>query len=275
MDEFEDEILIGEGVVLESGAAPLPMRLVSGLIDVIVTLLAYWLAASLILSGAYVLNDAAVMAIQITTVVLVLVVAPATVETLTRGFSLGRFAMGIRIVRDDGGPVSFRQAIARSVVAVLEIYLSAGVIAASVSLLSKRGKRIGDYLAGTYALRTRGTLKALPPVIMPPTLAEWSRTADMSRLPDGLALTARLFLGRATSLHAPSRERIGTRIAARLAEHVAPQPPFAVHPETFIAAVLATRRDREYATALRNESRAASQAGLLRRLPHGVPDVEN
>ena len=37
--------------------------------------------------------------------VTVMVVLPTTVETLTRGRSLGKLAMGIRIVRDDGGPV--------------------------------------------------------------------------------------------------------------------------------------------------------------------------
>ena len=76
-------------------------------------------------------------------------------------------------------------------------------------------------------------------------------------------------------MHPAARQRLGTRYAERLSEHVAPPPPFAVHPEIYIAAVLATRRDREYATALRQASRAMTQADLLRRLPHGVPDVDN
>lgn len=275
MDEFEDEILIGEGVRLESGAAPLPLRLASGALDAVVTLLVLWPASNAISGLVDAVNDAAGRAIIITFVVVMLVIAPAIVETLSRGRSLGRLALGLRIVRDDGGPVAFRQALIRSVVGVLEIWGTAGLLAAIVSLLSARGKRVGDYLAGTYALRTRGTQKPLPPVLMPPALAEWSRTADMTRLPDGLALNARLFLGRAAEMHPASRERHGTRFAARLSEHVAPRPPAGTHPETYIAAVLATRRDREYAIALRQASRAMSQGDLLRRLPHGVQDVEN
>ena len=275
MDEFEDEILIGEGVRLESGAAPLPLRLASGSIDAIVTLLVLW-PTSIAMSGLVnEVNDAAARAMILTFVVVLFVIAPATVETLSRGRSLGRLALGLRIVRDDGGPVSFRQAVTRSMVGVIELWATLGLLAATVSLLSARGKRLGDYLAGTYALRTRGTQKPLPPILMPPALAEWSRTADMTRLPDGLALNARLFLGRAAALHPASRERLGTRFAARLSEHVAPRPPAGTHPETYIAAVLATRRDREYAIALRQASRAMSQGELLRRLPHGVQDVEN
>jgi uncharacterized RDD family membrane protein YckC len=275
MDEFEDEILIGEGVRLESGAAPLPFRLASWLLDAAATLIVAVPAGNAMGVLLDTVNEAAARAIGITFFVAVFVIAPAIVETLSRGRSLGRLALGLRIVRDDGGPVSLRQALTRSVVGVLELWLTLGLLAGTVSLLSARGKRIGDYLAGTYALRTRGTQKPLPPILMPPALAEWSRTADMTRLPDGLALNARLFLGRAAALHPASRERLGTRFAARIDEHVAPRPPAGTHPETYIAAVLATRRDREYAIALRQASRAMSQGELLRRLPHGVQDVEN
>jgi uncharacterized RDD family membrane protein YckC len=275
MSEFEDEILTGEGVLLEVGAAPVTYRVASGLIDaaatVLVGLVSLWLVDAL--AGS--LNAAAMRAVVIVWIVSLVVFAPAIVETLTRGRSLGRVILGLRIVRDDGGPVSFRHAITRSIVALLEVWMSGGMIAVPTSLLSARGKRLGDMLAGTYALRIRGTMKPLPPVLMPPMLAEWSRTADMSRLPDGLALYARLFLGRAAAMHPAARQRLGTRYAERLGEHVAPPPPFGTHPETYIAAVLATRRDREYATALRQASRAMTQGELLRRLPHGVPDVDN
>jgi uncharacterized RDD family membrane protein YckC len=275
MDEFEDEILIGEGVLLEVGAAPVTYRAASWLIDAVPLAVVLLLTFVPVWTFAGSLNGAAGPAVKVVYTVSLFVFAPTIVETLSRGRSLGRVLLGLRIVRDDGGPISFRHAITRSIVGLLDFYMSLGMVAVTTSLLSARGKRLGDILAGTYALRTRGTRKPLPPVLMPPMLAEWSRTADMSRLPDGLALWARLFLGRAAAMHPAARQRLGTRYAERLAEHVAPPPPFVVHPETYIAAVLATRRDREYATALRQASRAMSQADLLRRLPHGVPDVDN
>ncbi|NKY07564.1 RDD family protein, partial [Cellulomonas hominis] len=54
--------------------------------------------------------------------------------------------------------------------------------------------------------------------------------------------------------------------------YVAPGPPPGTHPEAFLAAVLATRRDRELAASTRSAARVAHEAVLLQRLPHGVPD---
>ncbi len=275
MDEFDDEIAIGEGVRVSSSAAPLPLRMASGAIDAVATLIILWFSMAIFGALAFSVNGAAGTAILTLFIVFLLVIAPATVETLTRGLSLGRLALGLRIVRDDGGPVSFRQAITRSLVGVGENWMAVGTVSVTASMLSERSKRVGDMIAGTYAVRTRGTLKPLPPVIMPPALAEWSRTVDISRLPDGLALTARMFIGRAHAMHATPRAQHGTKIAARLSQHVAPLPPAGTHPETFIAAVLATRRDREYAAALRQASRSMSENEMLRRLPYGIPDVDN
>ncbi len=275
MDEFDDEIAIGAGVRVSSGAATLPLRAASGAIDAIATLLVVWGVLVVVAGLPFAINGAAAQALFTTLAVALFVVIPAMIETLSRGFSLGRIAVGVRIVRDDGGPVSFRQAFLRALVGFGELWLSLGTVAVTVAMLSTRSKRVGDILAGTYALRIRGTLRALPPVVLPPALVEWSRTADIGRLPDGLALTARSFLGRAAAMHPGPRSDYGTRIAAKLQENVSPAPPPGTHPETFIAAVLATRRDREYATALRQASRSMSENEMLRRLPYGVPDVDN
>jgi uncharacterized RDD family membrane protein YckC len=275
MDDLDEEIAIGEGVRVNASAASVLMRLASGLIDAAATFLVLWILSAIVGALASGVNEAAGQAVIFVFVAILLVGIPATVETLTRGYSLGRFALGIRIVRDDGGPVSARQAFMRALVGIGELWATAGTVAFTVSMLSNRSKRLGDMAAGTYAMRTRGTLKALPPVVMPPALAEWSRTVDISRLPDGLALTARLFLGRAGAMHPAPRAELGTKIASRLYPHVSPQPPFGTHPETYIAAVLATRRDREYAAALRQASRSMSENEMLRRLPYGVPDADN
>lgn len=269
-----DEILIGEGVVLDARPASFASRAVGAVIDVLVT---FVLAV-----GAFILmgvlssrvDDAAGAAIMVTTVVLLLVGVPTAVETLTRGRSLGKLVMGLRIVRDDGGPVRFRHAVLRALVGVGEVWLTAGSVALITSLVHPRGKRLGDMLAGTYSVRVRGGQQALPPLVMPPELAAWARTADIRRLPDGLALSARQFLGRAMTLHPASRERLGRRLAAEIEQHVAPGPPYGTHPERFIAAVLAERRDREYGVALTRAERARAEAVLLHRLPHAIPDPD-
>lgn len=275
---IQDEILIGEGVRLSSGSAPVTVRIGSGILDALITgVTAYVLISALdaLLVTLFWTNFALYQAMVILLLVVLFIIVPATIETLTRGQSVGRLVVGTRIVRDDGGPISFRHAFIRALIGVIEIYLSGGSIAVTAAIFSSKGKRVGDYLAGTYALRTRGGTKALPPVRMPPGLKDWADKADIRRLPDGLALTARLFLGRVSSLRPQARYRLGTLIADEMGSLVAPPPPEGTHPETFIAAVLASRRDREYEFLVRQEERNMAESDLLRRLPHGVPDVPN
>jgi len=270
-----DEILIGEGVALESGAAPVTLRMLSGLIDVIVTIVLLIVGSSILGATTGSLGDSWNAAIGILFVFTVLVFIPMTVETLTRGRSLGRLAAGLRVVRDDGGPVSLRHAFIRALTGVVEIYMTAGMLAVVTSLLSSRGKRIGDYLAGTYSMRTRGGGTRLAPLTMPAHLAYWANTADIARLPDSLALTGRLFLGRAASMRPESRDRIGSQLAAEMSPYVRPLPPPGTHPEYFIAATLTARRDREYQLELSRLSRADVEQARVGALPFGVVDVEN
>ena len=268
-----DEILIGEGVALESGAAPVSLRMLSGLIDFIAT----WtllIGLSILVGNALSHAPGAWQAAaSILAVFTALVIFPMTVETLTRGSSLGRLAAGLRVVRDDGGPTTMRHAFIRALVGVFEIYMTVGTVAVTTSLLSSRGKRIGDYLAGTYAMRVRGGGQQLAPLFMPPHMALWAHTANISRLPDGLALTARLFLGRAGGLRPESRDRIGQQLAGQVSQYVSPPPPPGTHPEYFLAAVLCARRDAEYALEITRLGRADAEAARVGALPYGIPDA--
>ncbi|WP_225753667.1 RDD family protein [Actinotalea sp. Marseille-Q4924] len=269
---MSEEILIGEGVVLDARPASFATRALGALIDVAVQALVALVLALVVPAVAGDLDPAMLAALGIALVVVVLVALPTAVETLTRGRSVGKLVVGIRIVRDDGGPVRFRHAVLRALVGVGEIWLTAGSVALLTSLVHPQGKRVGDLLAGTYAVRVRGGQRALPPVQMPPELAAWAAGTDIRRLPDGLALSTRQFLGRAMTLNPGSRSALGLRLAAEVEGYVAPGPPPGTHPERFIAAVLAERRDREYARAVQAAEAARTEAALLHRLPHAVPD---
>lgn len=270
---MRDGILTGEGVVLDARPASFVTRALGALIDVAATLaVVLGLLLALALPATDVLDPELAPAVGIALVVLVTVVVPTTVETLSRGRSLGKLALGLRVVRDDGGPVRFRQAFVRALVGVGELWLTLGAVAMIASLSNDRGKRLGDLLAGTYAVRVRGGRSSQAPLVMPPGLAGWAAHADMRRLPDGLALSARQLLARADRLHPASRARLGADLAGRVERYVAPGPPPGTHPEVFLAAVLAERRDRELVVARRAQDAAREQAELLHRLPYSVPD---
>ena len=268
-----DTIVIGEGVELDARPASAVSRLLGALIDLAVLLVVLIAAGILLASTVRTTMSQAVADVGGTVAVaFVLVVLPTTVDALTRGRTLGKLAVGIRVVRDDGGPIAFRQALVRALVGVVELWLTFGAVALICSIVHPRGKRVGDILAGTYAVRVRGAAQTRAPLVMPPWLASWARTADIARLPDGLALAVRQFLGRAPRLHPASRVELGTRLTQEVQRYVRPMPAPGTHPEAFLAAVLAERRDRELVAEHRASLRRDQEAALLHRLPHEVPD---
>lgn len=271
-----DETIIGEGVALDTAAASLGSRAASSLLDALVVGVAYY--ATLMALVAVVpngLDTAALAALFLSHALFMFLGVPIAVETLTRGRSVGRLALGLRIVRDDGGPISFRHAFIRALVGLVELWLSSGAIALITCAATSRGKRVGDILAGTYALQTRASSGQHVQLAVPFSLAGWAASVDIRRLPDGLALEARQFLTRAASLHEASRRHMGEDIARRIAPFVSPLPPTGTHPETFMTAVLAVRRDREYALEIGRLRADSEQALAVHKLPHAVPDVVN
>ena len=144
------------------------------------------------------------------TLIAVFLVLPTTVETLTGGRSLGKLAMGLRTVRDDAGPITAQHAFVRALVGFVEIYVFSGVPAFFSAMLSSKGKRLGDYAAGTYVVRSRVAPAAgRRRPLMPPGLTAWARTADMAALPTGLALAVRQYLGRQATLDPRHRHELG------------------------------------------------------------------
>ncbi|HET7304865.1 MAG TPA: RDD family protein, partial [Segeticoccus sp.] len=248
-----DDFVTGEAVAIELPAATFPVRMLSGLIDVVVTVFAIW-ALSLVGSVVATQGSEALFAsAMLLAFVFALVGLPVTLETLLQGRSLGKLALGLRTVRDDAGPIGFRHALTRALIGVVEIWLLFGVPALVSALVSERGKRLGDLAAGTYVVRERVRLVLPLPVQMPPHLAGWAEHADIAALPDPLALALRQFLGRAHALTPAVRADLGRRLADQTLQHVAPAPPPGTHPEHVIAAVIADRRRRD-ADRLRRET---------------------
>lgn len=255
-----DDHVTGEAVALDLPPASLGSRIVSGLVDIVVTVLLL-VGFFVFLGVAVAQSDAALGHVAvIATLITVFIAIPTTVETLTRGRSLGKWACGLRAVRDDAGPISFQHAFVRALIGFVEIYAFTGAPAFFSALLSAKGKRLGDHAAGTYVVRERVRLQLAPPALMPPHLAGWARSADMAALPTGLALAVRQFLGRAATLDPRTRHELGSSLATEVAAYVAPPPPPGTPPHDFLAAVIASRRERDSA---RLDREAALRARLV------------
>jgi uncharacterized RDD family membrane protein YckC len=266
-----DELITGEAVALDLRATNFVLRAAGAIID----WLAYIGLFALILIGssfafASVMDDALSAAVTVAALAFCTVVVPTTVETLTQGKSLGKLAVGARIVRDDGGSIGFRHALIRSLLGVLEIMMTAGGIAAMVSLLNDKSKRLGDLIAGTYSQHERVS-KAQPPLFgVPLALAEWAKTADVARMPDGLARRIAQFLRQSAGLTPDTRARLSQELAAEASRYVSPVPK--ENAELFLAAVAAVRRDREYLALHLQRQRLDQLEPVLGGLPHRFPE---
>lgn len=259
------DVVTGDAVVLDVQIAQLPVRAIGALIDILVMLVAY-LLGTLLWAAILANTDSALSAaVMIIFTVLVLVGYPVAFETATRGRSLGKMAMGLRVVSDDGGPERFRQAVFRALAGVVEIWIFAGGPAVICSLLSARGKRIGDVFAGTLVISERGP-RLPPPPVMPPSLAGWASSLQLSGLGADQAELARQFLSRAPQLEPRVRDEIAYRIAGDVVAQISPPPPAGVPPQYLLAAVLAERHRRELA---RMRPTPAPPPPLVPTVPHG------
>jgi len=262
-------LVTGEAVVLELRSASFAARALGLLLDVTVNVVLLALTLIGVAAAGRDLDDAAARALMLVSVVFCFVIVPVAVETLTRGRSLGKLAAGLRVVRDDGGAIRFRHAVIRGLTGFLEIYLTLGGLAIAVALFNDKSRRLGDVLAGTYALRTRVPVEAAVPIFVPPRLRTWAAAADIGRIPDATARQASQFIRQAGRMSPLSRAGMAMSIASELARHVAPPPPPGTTPDDYLAAVIAERRNRDMARLQQARRRNSATGERLERLPFG------
>ena len=246
------DLVSGEGVALQLPRAGIGSRVVATLIDFAVQVAAavlIVLITAAVTSGS---DSAAAGALLIVEFVLVAAGYPILLEWLNHGRTLGKAALGLRVVRDDGGPISFRQALVRGLASmVLEkpgllfpVGTAAGLITA---LFNPRSKRLGDLMAGTFVVYERsGPQRAAAPqqFAVPYQLQAWAQTLDLSRLDDRLALAVRQFVVRAHEMTPAAQQQLGEQLRAQLAAVTAPPPPPGTPTPWVLTSVLAERRRR-------------------------------
>ena len=268
----DDELLTGEAVALDVRPTGFLLRSAGGAID--------WAVYTAPLIAVFIwygnllptlpIDQALVAALVTSTTVFFWVVAPTVVEVVTRGRSLGRLAVGSRIVRDDGGAAGVRHAVIRGLLGYVEIFISFGSVAFIVSLLNRRSKRLGDLIAGTYSQHERVPRPVAHGYTMPPELYGWAQIADVAKLPDRLSRRIAAHLASAPRTDPAIRARLSFELAAEASRYVSPLPD--VDPAAFLIGVAVMRRDRDYA-ALQTERRVLERLQpALRGLPHGFPD---
>jgi uncharacterized RDD family membrane protein YckC len=137
-------------------------------------------------------------------------------ETAWQGRTPGKRAIGIRVVRDGGYPITFMDSVIRNLIRVGEAAL--GYLPSMVSaLLSSQNKRLGDLAAGTIVVRDRSFEVADPgrwssgdDAVVSDTIAGLDRIT-----PDEYALAER-YVARSHMLDPAAAQAAANRIASAI-----------------------------------------------------------
>jgi uncharacterized RDD family membrane protein YckC len=231
----------GESVRLDLPEAGIASRLLALTIDL--TLLLILLVGAVLASGlaSSALDTAASAAIVLVLTLLVILGVPVSVETLTSGKSVGKYTMGLRVITDTGSPVRFRHAILRGLFMVLiDLWTTAGAVGLLTSLANTRGKRVGDFFAGTVVVRDRFTINTAAAVqseVVPIPWVAWAQTVDTRKLQQSTVAEAINFLPRRHELAPEIRKSTAQALADQYAADLGWPPPAQSDVELFLLAI--------------------------------------
>jgi len=177
----------------------------------------------------------------------------ALFETFWSGQTPGKRWMKLRVIRDDGRPIGFFEALVRNLIRILDMIpptpLPTYAVGVMTIILSPESKRVGDYVGGTVVVKERST--EAPPLkeIMELSDAEarYLRKIPERTFKSNLRLLSKeevtaveMFMRRRYDLTPEARERLATRLALSLYQKLSVSPDFMSN-EDFIEEV-----DRQY-----------------------------
>ncbi len=235
-----ERFVTAEAVVLERDIAGLGSRFIGALVDLLVQSAAVLLS----LPAAFEIGGDAEVVLPSVVAFLALFGYPTLAETLTRGRTVGKLAARTRVVRTDGGPVTFPVVLVRNLVRLVDLLPGFYSVGAVAILLSPRSQRLGDLAAGTVVLY-EAPIEAPQPLEVP-------LTADVQHARRGMDVTGlmpqdyqvvRSFLARRHSLDPGARERVASELERRLRPRVG-APDSDSSPELFLEALIAESRGR-------------------------------
>lgn len=242
-------VVTPEAVLLQFDTAGVGSRVVAEVLDLLVQIMALAavsLVASLAASGGIDIGQTAAIVLTFVLTFLILVGYPIAMETLWNGRTLGKAAMGVRVVTSEGGPIRFRHAAIRGIFGLVEIWIFLGSLAIVSILATRRDQRIGDLVAGTIVLRERSA--AGPGVAVsfptPPGFEAYVATLDVTPVSAEQYSIIRSFLMRVMRLSGPARATLAVRLANPTAIAMHHDPPPQVNPELFLVCVAAAYQRR-------------------------------
>ncbi len=230
-DRLTDRITLRtpEGVDVDLALAGLGSRFLAGALDLLIQGTAVYAILTVLGAVAPVGGTGFVVAIAVVLMFLVIFGYDVAMEVWSSGRSVGKLAAGLRVVRDDGGPITFMASLIRNVLRIVDgfglltfVFCPVGITSI---LVSRRNQRLGDHAAGALVVRER-TVPAAPWSHLWPAPAGAPHLAwDVSSITGAEMATVIRFLSRRPTLDLNARQHLAAQLATRLGPRVGGADP--------------------------------------------------
>jgi len=149
-------IQTAQNVQIEQPLAGVGDRLIAGLLDLIIVMIAAIVGSAVISS---IDSSLGVWFIVLYNIV-ILAYYPIS-EIAFNGGSIGKNAMSLKVIKIDGSPYRVSDALLRWLIGFVEIFMTYGGLATLVVALNPKGQRLGDMAAGTTVIKKRNSMRQL------------------------------------------------------------------------------------------------------------------
>ena len=149
------DIITSHNISIDYEAASVASRGIALFLDMLVLLVYFWIVIFVAASFGVNTRDANVMWIILFILLLPAMCYSVLFEYLLKGQTVGKLAMGIRVVKLNGENAKINDYTMRWAFKIVDFWFSAGSIAAMFIATTEKGQRIGDILAQTAVVRNK------------------------------------------------------------------------------------------------------------------------
>lgn len=236
-----------EGVDVDIRLAGFGSRFLAGALDLVIQGAAFYVmmigAVTVVTGDGGGFVTAAVIALAF----LILFGYDVAFEVWNSGRTVGKLAAGLRVVREDGGPVTFMASLIRNLLRIVDgfgllTFLLCPVGITSI-LVSRHNQRLGDHAAGTFVIRERTAAAAPWTHLWPAPPGSPHLAWDVSAIGADEMATVTRFLSRRPTLDVNARRHLAAQLAWRLGPRVGGADP-SWPPEMFLEGLAAAKASR-------------------------------
>ncbi len=243
-------VVTPEAVLLELDTAGVGTRAAAAAIDLLLQF-SLLVIVFVLLAVVVKANETAAITLGAVAVFAALVAYPWLCEWLLRGRTVGKMAMGLRVVTVDGAPIGFSHAAIRAMLGLVDFWVPpGGALAMLLVLGTARNQRLGDLVAGTLVLAERRTSETTTRAVwftVPTGWDDYVTKLDTGRVTPEQYRLLRAFVLRTPTLQPGARYALASGLCEGLGRRSGLPMPAGVTPDVWVLVVAAAHQRRTHA----------------------------